>query len=134
LLSNALKFTDQGSVTVEAKQIGADRITVIVRDTGIGIEPENIPYIFEEFRQIDQTMTRRHAGTGLGLAITKWLVQMMGGHITVTSQLGKGSAFRVDLPRTAVVKTPTLPPSQASLPQPKVDPMVLPSISPSPPF
>ncbi len=134
LLSNALKFTDQGSVIVEAKQMGDDRITVIVRDTGIGIEPENIPYIFEEFRQIDQSMTRRHAGTGLGLAITKWLVQMMGGHITVTSQLGKGSAFRVDLPRTAVIKPPTPPPSEASLPQPKVDPAVLPMISPSPPF
>jgi signal transduction histidine kinase/DNA-binding NarL/FixJ family response regulator len=134
LLSNALKFTDQGSVTVEAKQVGDDRITVIVRDTGIGIEPENIPYIFEEFRQIDQSMTRRHAGTGLGLAITKWLVQMMGGHITVTSQLGKGSAFRIDLPRAAVIKAPTPPPSEALLPQPKVDPAVLPMISPSPPF
>ncbi len=134
LLSNALKFTDQGSVVVEAKQVGDDRITVIVRDTGIGIEPENIPYIFEEFRQIDQSMTRRHAGTGLGLAITKWLVQMMGGHITVTSQLGKGSAFRIDLPRTAVIKPPTPPPSEALLPQPKVDPAVLPMISPSPPF
>jgi signal transduction histidine kinase/DNA-binding NarL/FixJ family response regulator len=134
LLSNALKFTDQGSVIVEAKQVGDDRITVIVRDTGIGIEPENIPYIFEEFRQIDQSMTRRHAGTGLGLAITKWLVQMMGGHITVTSQLGKGSAFRVDLPRAAVIKAPTPPPSEALLPQPKVDPAVLPMISPSPPF
>jgi signal transduction histidine kinase len=134
LLSNAVKFTDQGSVTVETKQLGDDRITVIVRDTGIGIEPENIPYIFEEFRQIDQSMTRRHAGTGLGLAITKWLVQMMGGHITVTSQLGKGSAFRIDLPRAAVVKPPTPPPSEALLPQPKVDPAVLPMISPSPPF
>ncbi len=134
LLSNALKFTDKGSVTVETKQVGDDRITVIVRDTGIGIEPENIPYIFEEFRQIDQSMTRRHAGTGLGLAITKWLVQMMGGHITVTSQLGKGSAFRIDLPRTAVAKPPTPPPSEALLPQPKIDPAVLPMISPSPPF
>ncbi len=134
LLSNAVKFTDNGNVTVEAKQVGEDRITIIVRDTGIGIEPENIPYIFEEFRQIDQSTTRRHSGTGLGLAITKWLIQMMGGHITVTSQLGKGSAFRIDLPRIAIVKSGTLPPSQASLPQPKVDPAVLPMISPSPPF
>jgi len=134
LLSNAVKFTDSGSVTVKAKQVGEDRITITVRDTGIGIEPENIPYIFEEFRQIDQSTTRRHSGTGLGLAITKWLIQMMGGHITVTSQLGKGSAFRIDLPRVAIVKPTTPPPSQASLPQPKVAPIVLPMISPNPPF
>ena len=134
LLSNAVKFTDSGSVTVKAKQVGEDRITITVRDTGIGIEPENIPYIFEEFRQIDQSTTRRHSGTGLGLAITKWLIQMMGGHITVTSQLGKGSAFRIDLPRVAIVKPTTPPPSQASLPQPKVAPVVLPMISPNPPF
>ena len=134
LLSNAVKFTDSGSVRVEVNQVGEDRITIIVRDTGIGIEPENIPYIFEEFRQIDQSTTRRHSGSGLGLAITKWLIQMMGGHITVTSQLGKGSAFRIDLPRIAIVKPATPPPSQASLPQPKVDPVVLPMISPSPPL
>ncbi len=134
LLSNAVKFTDSGSVTVEAQQVGEDRITIIVRDTGIGIEPENIPYIFQEFRQIYQSTTHRHSGTGLGLAITKWLIQMMGGHIMVTSQLGKGSVFRIDLPRIAIVKSPTQPPSQASLPQPKVDPIVLPMISPSPPF
>ena len=134
LISNALKFTDSGSVTIEAKQVGDDRITIIVRDTGIGIEPENIPYIFEEFRQIDQSTTRRHSGTGLGLAITKRLIQMMSGYITVTSQPGKGSAFRIDLPRIAIVKSGTQPPSQASLPQPKVDPAVLPMISPSPPF
>ena len=134
LISNALKFTDSGSVTVEAKQVGDDRITIIVRDTGIGIEPENIPYIFEEFRQIDQSTTRRHAGTGLGLAITKRLILMMSGYITLTSQPGKGSAFRIDLPRIAIVKSGTPPPSQTSLPQPKVDPAVLPMISPSPPF
>ena len=131
LVSNAVKFTDSGRVTVEATQVGDDRITIIVRDTGIGIEPENIPYIFEEFRQIDQSTTRRHSGSGLGLAITKWLIQMMGGHITVTSQLGKGSAFIIDLPRIAIVTPTNQPPS---LLQPKVDPAILPIISPNPPF
>jgi signal transduction histidine kinase len=106
---------------------------ITVKDTGIGIAPEDIPYIFEEFRQIDQTMTRRHAGTGLGLAITKWLIQMMNGHITVTSQVGKGSTFRIDLPRVAQVKLISQAPSQ-TLSQPKVDPVVLPMMSPSPPF
>ena len=134
LVSNAVKFTDSGRVTVEATQVGDDRITIIVRDTGIGIEPENIPYIFEEFRQIDQSTTRRHSGSGLGLAITKWLIQMMGGHIMVTSQLGKGSAFRIDLPRIAIVTPTNQPPSSSSLLQPKVDPVILPIISPSPPF
>lgn len=134
LVSNAVKFTDSGSVTVEAEQVGEDRITIIVRDTGVGIGPENTPYIFEEFRQIDQSTTRRHSGSGLGLAITKWLIQMMGGHITVTSQLGKGSAFRIDLPRIAIVTPHSQPPSQSSIPQTKVDAAVLPMISPSPPF
>jgi signal transduction histidine kinase/DNA-binding response OmpR family regulator len=133
LLSNALKFTDSGSVILEAKELTPDRLVITVKDTGIGIAPEDIPYIFEEFRQIDQTMTRRHAGTGLGLAITKWLIQMMNGHITVTSQVGKGSTFRIDLPRVAQVKPISQSPSQM-LPQPKVDPVVLPMMSPSPPF
>lgn len=136
LLSNAVKFTDHGSVRVEAKEMTDDRLVITVKDTGIGIDPKDIPYIFEEFRQIDQTMTRRHSGTGLGLAITKWLVQMMGGHITVTSQPGKGSTFRIDLPREAQVKSIASSAHLESLPlpQPKVDPVVLSSISPSPPF
>lgn len=132
LLSNALKFTDRGSVTLEAKELNDDRLVITVRDTGIGIAPEDIPYIFEEFRQIDQTVTRRHAGTGLGLAITKRLVQIMNGHITVTSQAGKGSTFRIDLPREAQMKILSAsPPSTLS---PKVDPIVLLPLSPSPPF
>ena len=132
LLSNALKFTDRGSVILEAKELNNDRLVITVRDTGIGIAPEDIPYIFEEFRQIDQTVTRRHAGTGLGLAITKRLVQIMNGHITVTSQAGKGSTFRVDLPREAQTKllSSPRPPALST----KVDPIVLLPMSPSPPF
>jgi signal transduction histidine kinase/DNA-binding NarL/FixJ family response regulator len=99
LLSNAIKFTESGRIDVEVREVSADRIVMLVSDTGIGIAPGEIPHIFEEFRQVDQTITRRHAGTGLGLAITRWLVQMMGGQISVNSQLGQGSTFRVDLPR-----------------------------------
>jgi signal transduction histidine kinase len=99
LLSNAIKFTETGRIEIEVREVSADRVVILVRDTGIGIAQEEIPRIFEEFRQLDQTMTRRHAGTGLGLAITRWLVQMMGGQISVTSQVGQGSTFRVDLPR-----------------------------------
>jgi signal transduction histidine kinase/DNA-binding NarL/FixJ family response regulator len=99
LLSNAIKFTDEGGVTLEIREVSETRIAIVVRDTGIGINPAEIPHIFEEFRQVDQSSTRRHAGTGLGLAITRWLVQQMGGHISVTSHLGQGSTFRIDLPR-----------------------------------
>lgn len=99
LLSNAIKFTDQGHVDLEVREVSRDRIVILVSDTGIGITDVEIARIFEEFRQVDQSRTRRHAGTGLGLAITRWLVQLMGGQISVKSQLGKGSTFRVDLPR-----------------------------------
>jgi signal transduction histidine kinase len=99
LLSNAIKFTDTGKVWVELTEISHNRVSIAVRDTGIGIAPEHMDYIFEAFRQIDQTNTRKHSGTGLGLAITQTLVNIMGGTLTVTSQLGKGSTFKIELPR-----------------------------------
>ncbi len=99
LISNAIKFTDAGTVRVEVLEAENQQIAIVVHDTGIGIAPENIVKIFEEFKQLDQTITRRHPGTGLGLAITKWLVQMMNGSIVVESQLGVGSTFRVELAR-----------------------------------
>ncbi len=99
LLSNAIKFTDVGEIAIEVWGLANDRLVISVRDTGIGIAPDNLVHIFEEFRQLDQSSTRRHAGTGLGLAITQWLVQMMGGTINVESQLEVGSTFRVELPR-----------------------------------
>ncbi len=117
LLSNAIKFTEAGTISVEVREVSRDRIVILVSDTGIGIATEDMTRIFEEFRQVDQSMTRRHAGTGLGLAITRWLVQMMDGQITVNSQPGQGSTFRVDLPRvirvTAVnpLDSPPLPPN-----------------------
>ncbi|MFM2429379.1 MAG: hypothetical protein RLZZ511_592 [Cyanobacteriota bacterium] len=106
LLSNAIKFTEMGKVEVEVREVSADRLVILVTDTGIGIAPEEITRIFEKFRQVDQSLTRRHAGTGLGLAITRWLVQMMGGQISVSSQLGQGATFRVDLPRAIRRLTP----------------------------
>ena len=99
LLSNAIKFTDVGAIEVEVWGLANGCLVISVRDTGIGIAPDNLSHIFEEFRQLDQSSTRRHAGTGLGLAITQWLVQMMGGTISVESQLEAGSTFRVELPR-----------------------------------
>ena len=99
LISNALKFTDEGEVEIRVWEISADRIAITVRDTGIGIATENLEHIFEEFRQLDQTIARRHPGTGLGLAITRWLVDMMQGSISIESELNRGSTFRVEIPR-----------------------------------
>jgi len=99
LLSNAIKFTESGTVEVGVSELSPTQLSISVKDTGIGIAESDIDHIFEEFRQIDQTTTRKYAGTGLGLAITKSLVQKMKGTITVESKLGHGSTFRVELPR-----------------------------------
>ncbi len=99
LLSNAIKFTESGSVDVKVSEISAMQLAISVKDTGIGIAKSEINHIFEEFRQVDQTTTRKYPGTGLGLAITKSLVQMMKGTITVESELGEGSTFCIELPR-----------------------------------
>lgn len=99
LLSNAIKFTETGSVEVRVREFSPMQLFLSVKDTGIGIESAEIKHIFEEFRQVDQTTTRKHGGTGLGLAITKSLVNMMQGKITVESKLGQGSIFCVELPR-----------------------------------
>ncbi|MBG1266487.1 ATP-binding response regulator [Nostoc sp. WHI] len=99
LLSNAIKFTDSGEIWVEVKELPANRVAIIVRDTGIGIAPKDFKHIFEAFRQVDQSMTRKYTGTGLGLAIIDSLVRMMNGKIFLESQLGFGSMFRIELPR-----------------------------------
>jgi signal transduction histidine kinase len=109
LLSNGIKFTEVGSVEVEVKEIAPNRLAIAVKDTGIGIAEEELGHIFEEFRQIDQTTTRRYPGTGLGLAITKSLVELMQGTIEVESQLGQGSTFRIELPRTVKPSNQSLP-------------------------
>ncbi|MDZ7958716.1 MAG: HAMP domain-containing sensor histidine kinase [Aulosira sp. DedQUE10] len=99
LLLNAIKFTATGNIYVKVWEISSDKIAIAVQDTGIGIAPTNLDYIFEQFRQVDQSNTRLYEGMGLGLAITKSLVQMMQGNISVTSNLGEGSTFHIELPR-----------------------------------
>lgn len=99
LLSNAIKFTESGSINVTVKTPGKNALEICVRDTGIGIADEQLSTIFQPFRQVDQSTIRRHAGTGLGLAITHSLVGMMQGWITVESQVGHGSTFRIQIPR-----------------------------------
>lgn len=99
LLANAIKFTPQGQVTVTLRDGPDHTLKLAVQDTGIGIAPEDQGMIFEAFRQVDQTLTRKHPGTGLGLAIVKSLVQMIQGRITITSQRGAGATFTVTIPR-----------------------------------
>ncbi|MEM7773832.1 MAG: ATP-binding protein [Cyanobacteria bacterium P01_A01_bin.37] len=99
LLSNAIKFTDAGYVRVTAHDVTGDIIEIAVEDTGIGIEPQHIAHIFDAFHQVDQSVARSHQGTGLGLAITNLLLEMMKGKISVDSQIGQGSCFRLQIPR-----------------------------------
>ena len=99
LLSNAVKFTDRGRVELEVAA-AADQVRFTVRDTGVGIAPEVLPHIFDKFRQADGSSTRRFEGTGLGLAICRSLARILGGEITVESQVGRGSVFTLTLPQT----------------------------------
>lgn len=105
LLSNAIKFTVTGKVWIEVTEPSPEWVEIAVCDTGVGISSEDMHYIFEPFRQLDQTIARKHTGTGLGLAVTKSLVQMMHGRITVESLIGEGSVFRVQIPRQASAKS-----------------------------
>jgi signal transduction histidine kinase len=97
LVGNAIKFTDQGSVEVRARQAG-ERFELSVVDSGFGIAPEDQAKIFEEFQQVDNTSTRKKGGTGLGLSISRRIVELHGGRITVESEVGKGSTFKVIVP------------------------------------
>ncbi len=98
LISNAIKFTEKGGVTIRVEQCNQEHWTISVADTGIGIPAHAIEYIFDEFRQVDGSKARQFGGTGLGLAIARNLTLMMDGKINVTSELGEGSIFTVTLP------------------------------------
>ena len=104
LLGNACKFTEKGKVvlSVSGKEVeGKSWIHFTVADSGIGIDPEKIPELFEEFTQADNSATRKFGGTGLGLTISKRLAQLLGGDIQATSEPGKGSSFTLFLPQDA---------------------------------
>ncbi|HXH28031.1 MAG TPA: ATP-binding protein, partial [Candidatus Polarisedimenticolia bacterium] len=98
LLDNAVKFTPEGGAITVAAAMTPGRIVLEVRDTGVGIPPEEIGRVFERFYRLDRSRDRREGGTGLGLAIAKHLVQAMEGTIAVDSRQGAGSTFRIELP------------------------------------
>jgi signal transduction histidine kinase/ActR/RegA family two-component response regulator len=100
LLHNAIKFTEQGRVSLQVTVLdpAVPRLRFAVRDTGIGIAPDQLGSVFDAFMQADASPTRRHGGSGLGLAIVKELAALMNGEVGVESRLGAGSTFRVDLP------------------------------------
>jgi signal transduction histidine kinase len=101
LMSNANKFTEKGTVTIAAQQKqegGRDWVTLSVTDTGIGMTPEQMGKLFQEFSQASSTTASKYGGTGLGLVISRRFCQMMGGDVTVASEPGKGSVFTVRLP------------------------------------
>ncbi len=100
LLSNAVKFTARGEIVAGAAVQG-DRVVYAVRDTGIGIPPEAQRIVFEEFRQVDGSTTRRFGGSGLGLALARQLARLLGGEIQLESVPGEGSTFIVELPLEA---------------------------------
>ncbi|HXV42786.1 MAG TPA: HAMP domain-containing sensor histidine kinase [Anaerolineae bacterium] len=105
LVSNAIKFTEQGAVRMRLYQPDANHWALQVSDTGPGIPSEAQIYIFEPFRQVDGSVTRTHGGVGLGLSIVKQLTTLMGGEITLTSEVDHGSVFTVSLPLVPVQET-----------------------------
>lgn len=108
LLSNASKFTKNGTVTLEVKllnQSGKDWVQFFVRDTGIGMTPEQLNKLFKAFSQADASTTRKYGGTGLGLYLTKQFSEMLGGGISVDSEYNKGTLFTILLPLKATVGT-----------------------------
>ena len=121
-IGNALKFTEQGQIAVSLKAVVSESASSCltyrfkIEDTGIGIAPEKLETVFDRFRQADASTARKYGGTGLGLAICRKLVQLMGGDITATSQLGEGSCFTFDL-TLPISDRPSLETAQSDVPE-----------------
>ncbi len=99
LINNAIKFTAKGHVTITARYLQREKILELkVTDTGVGIQEEALPFIFERFHQVDSSETRLYGGVGMGLYIVKHFTELLAGTVEVESKPGKGSAFTVSLP------------------------------------
>lgn len=123
LIANAIKFTEQGNVTLRMRSLGNGQVALAVTDTGIGIAPEQQARIFEAFHQADSTISRRFGGTGLGLSISREVVRLLGGSIHLESRVGEGSTFTVVLPQrytgeTAPLKAADIQPTVGIPPTP----------------
>src|SRR5438034_8478351 len=99
LLSNAIKFTPEGGRVLLKAEADPQFVILTVQDTGVGIAPEEQDLVFEKFRQSGNPLTREHAGTGLGLSIVRELAKLLGGNVTLESELGRGSTFIVRMPQ-----------------------------------
>lgn len=100
-MGNAAKFTHGGAVDLDVRMFDSPagpEIVFEVRDTGIGIGPDQLSKLFQDFVQVDDSNTRRYGGAGLGLSISRRLCELLGGHVTVQSQLGHGTVFTIWLP------------------------------------
>ncbi len=115
LLSNAAKFTHEGSILLSVQKLNEETLDISVTDSGIGISKEALGRIFEEFQQADTSTTRQYGGTGLGLAISRNLARLLGGDLTAASELGKGSTFTLTIP-TYYGRKPASPPDQQPAP------------------
>jgi signal transduction histidine kinase len=112
LLSNACKFTEHGSITLTvARQLIDNKLWLClqVRDTGMGMSPEQLGGLFQAFTQADASTARKYGGTGLGLVITQRFCHMLGGDISVESTLGQGSTFTIHLPMSIEMRTAPAP-------------------------
>src|SRR5690348_14013183 len=103
LLTNAAKYSDPGGLIVVSATLGAEELTLSVKDTGIGLSPDNISEVFEMFSQVDSAIDRSEGGLGIGLALVKGLVALHGGTVEAQSPgVGRGSTFTIHLPATVV--------------------------------
>ncbi|MEM8859839.1 MAG: ATP-binding protein, partial [Chloroflexota bacterium] len=98
ILSNAAKYTHRGEIKVQVIMTSDHSVTVSVKDSGVGIPDDQLPYIFDSFRQVDNSLSRSFSGTGLGLSITKRLFELLNGNIWVESVEGIGSTFTFEIP------------------------------------
>lgn len=112
-ISNALKFTVEGDVRISVALEADQRVTFSVKDTGIGIAPEHLDVIFQDFVQVDAPIQKRLRGTGLGLSLSRRLAILLGGDVAVTSQVGVGSTFSVTIPTHLPMRDSPAVPSSA---------------------